>query len=111
VQWAGPAVVGSLVEGWPAVGGLVAAAVWAVVAKIVQPPDLTQLGRNQRNVGSHRHGSDLVAWPLSCCLVARCEGLEPPTVAIFDNELHTLPKLGRYPKENTSSSPGRAGRQ
>jgi hypothetical protein len=82
-----------------------------MVGKIVQPPDLTQLGRNQRNVGSHRHGSDLVAWPLSCCLVARCEGLEPPTVAIFDNELHTLPKLGRYPKENTSSSPGRAGRQ
>jgi hypothetical protein len=32
------------------------------------------------------------------------------SVAIFDNELHTLPKLGRYPKENTNVQPGH-GRQ
>jgi hypothetical protein len=28
------------------------------------------------------------------------------SVAIFDNELHTLPKLGRYAKENTVVQPG-----
>jgi Bacterial protein of unknown function (DUF839) len=28
------------------------------------------------------------------------------SVAIFDNELHTLPKLGRYSKENTNVQPG-----
>jgi Bacterial protein of unknown function (DUF839) len=32
------------------------------------------------------------------------------SVAIVDNELHTLPKLGRYPKENTNVQPGQ-GRQ
>ena len=30
------------------------------------------------------------------------------SVAIFDDELHTLPKLGRFSKENRSSSPARA---
>jgi len=28
------------------------------------------------------------------------------SVAVFDNELHTLPKLGRYSKENTNVQPG-----
>ena len=28
------------------------------------------------------------------------------SVAIFDDELHTLPKLGRFPKENTNVQPG-----
>jgi Alkaline phosphatase PhoX len=28
------------------------------------------------------------------------------SVAIFDGELHTLPKLGRFPKENTNVQPG-----
>jgi hypothetical protein len=30
------------------------------------------------------------------------------SVAIFDNQLHTLPKLGRYSKENTVVQPGQA---
>ena len=32
------------------------------------------------------------------------------SVAIFNNELHTLPKLGRYQKENTLVQPGRGTR-
>jgi hypothetical protein len=30
------------------------------------------------------------------------------SAAIFDGEIHTLPKLGRYPKENTVVQPGQA---
>src|SRR4029453_4107427 len=32
------------------------------------------------------------------------------SVAVFDNQLHTLPKLGRYAKENTVVQPGRGKR-
>jgi Alkaline phosphatase PhoX len=32
------------------------------------------------------------------------------SVAIFDGELHTLPKLGHYPKENTNVQPGQSTR-
>jgi len=34
------------------------------------------------------------------------DGLGGLSVAIFDNELHTLPKLGRFAKENTVVQPG-----
>ena len=38
------------------------------------------------------------------------DGRGGQSVAIFDGELHTLPKLGRYPKENTNVQPGQGTR-
>ena len=38
------------------------------------------------------------------------DGLGGLSVAIFDNELHTLPALGRYSKENTVVQPGHGKR-
>jgi hypothetical protein len=38
------------------------------------------------------------------------DGMGGLSVAIFDNELHTLPKLGRYSKENTVVQPGQGTR-
>jgi hypothetical protein len=38
------------------------------------------------------------------------DGMGGLSVAIFDDELHTLPALGRYSKENTIVQPGRGNR-
>jgi muconolactone delta-isomerase len=38
------------------------------------------------------------------------DGMGGLSVAIFDGELHTLPALGRYSKENTVVQPGHGGR-
>ena len=38
------------------------------------------------------------------------DGLGGLTVAIFDNELHTMPKFGRFPWENTLAQPKRGAR-